>query len=252
MRKGKLYILLAVAMSLLLLSPLGCRKIAEPTPEMIVKQAYAATMEVKSLHFSMSGTGPVTDGDESQGHIEGDFLSPDRMRVVIEADGQRQEVRCIGDKVYEWDSQTGEWRVLEGRVAQATLVGMQRFAEGAQPKSIAERLKGLEAIEELPDEVIDGVSCVHYRGRIDPLQGLREQLVKESDPRRKEALQQTLEMQEQMEMTIVVEVWIGKDDYLVWQQRVTQPQKFEGTTMKLTMVTKFSDFNEPVEIEAPL
>jgi hypothetical protein len=73
-----------------------------------------------------------------------------------------------------------------------------------------------------------------------------------------------LEIQEQMEMTIVVEVRIGKDDYLVWQQRLTESQKAlpdtfdvqdnpvpEGTTMTLTMITEFSDFNEPVEIDPP-
>lgn len=243
MRKGKLCILLAITISLLLTTAIGCKKIANLTPDLMVRKAYAATIEVKSFHFSISGI--VTGWEEGKWSAEADFLSPDRMRMVIEEDGQKREMRCIGDKVYEQDSQTGEWRVQEGRDVQTTLVGMQKIAEGVQPKSIAERLKGLEAIEELPDEVIGDVTCVHYRG-IDPLKGLGEQW-------------------EQMEMTMVVEVWIGKDDYLVWQQRTTHSLKIppdisddqgnpapEGTTMTITVTMEFSDFNKPVEIEAPL
>ena len=210
MRKGKLYILLVIAISLLLTTPIGCKKVANLTSDLVVRKAYAATLEVKSFHFSMSGTVPDTDGDESQGHVEGDFLFPDQMRMVIEVDGQKSEMRIIGNNIFELDYQTGEWLVQEGSVAQAALVSIKRFAGEAQPKSIAERLKGLEAIEELRDEVIDGVSCVHYRGRIDPLQGLREQLTKKPSSRLKEALEQTLVIQEQMGMSIVVEVWIGK------------------------------------------
>jgi hypothetical protein len=249
MTKGKLCILLVIAISLLLTTAIGCKKIANLTPALMVSKAYAATIEVKSCHFSISGI--VTGSDEGKWSAEVDFLSPDRMRMVIEEDGQKREMRCIGDKVYEQDSQTGEWQVLEGRDVQTTLVGVQKTAEGVQPKSIAERLKGLEAIEELPDEVIGDVTCVHYRGISPPVKGPGEYW-------------------EQIEMTIVVEVWIGKDDYLVWQQRTTTSLKVlpgplvysiddqgtpapEGTTiMTITVITEFSDFNKPVEIEAPL
>ena len=133
MRKGKLYILLVIAISLLLTTPIGCKKVTNLTPDLVVRKAYAATMEVKSFHFSMSGT--VTGWIEGKWSMEVDFLSPDRMRMVIEADGQKHELRIIGNNVYERDYQTGQWRVLEGHVAQATLVSMQKFAEGAQPKN---------------------------------------------------------------------------------------------------------------------
>lgn len=263
MRKGKLYIILGVTISLLLLGPLGCKKVAELTPEIVIEKAHAATTEVKSFHFSMSMT--MTGWSEGIPLMEGNIVSPDRMHVAGELEGQKYEMVYIGDKMYERDSETGQWQIQEGRAAQAALVSMQRFAEGAQTMSIAERLKGLEDIEELPEEVIDGINCVHYRGRIDPLKGLREQLAEESDPKQKEGLQQLLEAQEQMEMTVTTEVWIGKGDYLVRQQRVIQSMKAppggildqgtpvpERTIMTVTVVWRFSDFNEPVEIEAPL
>jgi len=261
-RKQKLYILLMLAMSLSLSSPLGCRKIAEMTPEAVIVKAYAATKEVKSFHFSISVT--IMGWNEGKASMEGGFLSPDRILMIIEQDGQREEVRHIGNKVYERDSETGEWRTQEGPLALAALSTMQRFAESAQPKDIAERLKGLEAIERLPDEVIDGINCVHYRGRSDPLKAAKERLANESDPRTKEALEQAMQTQAQMEMTLVTELWIGKGDYLLRQQRVTQSMKVppeevdkhgtpapEGTIWTVTMVMKFSDFNQPVEIEAP-
>lgn len=131
-------------------------------------------------------------------------------------------------------------------------------------------LEGLEHIEVLPDEVIDGVSCVHYRGSYDPfhLDALREQIENETDPDLKEMLQHILEVQEQlkeeMEMTAVAEVWIGKDDYLVRQKCVTQSWKMTddedingtlfpvGTKVTFTGILKFSNFNEPVKIEVPL
>ncbi len=263
MRKGKLCILLIIAISLLLTTAIGCKKIANLTPDLMIRKAYAATIEVKSFHFSISTI--VMGWDEGKWSAEVDFLSPDRMRMVIEQDGQKREIRCIGDKMYERHSQTGEWQVLEGHTVQANLVSVQGLLIAAQPKNIAEGLKELEAIEELPDEVIGDVACVHYRGSLDSLKRFREQLAEESDPKGKETLQQLLEILEQMEVTIVIEVWIGKDDYLVWQQRVTQSQKVlpdtfddqgtpapEGTTMTITVTMESSDFNKPVEIEAPL
>lgn len=76
-------------------------KVAELTPEAVINKAHAAAMEVKSFHFSMSMT--VTGRDEGKWSIDADFLSPDRMNMVIEGDGTQHEVRCIGDKVYERD-----------------------------------------------------------------------------------------------------------------------------------------------------
>jgi len=225
--------------------------------EVVADKAHAATLEVTSFHFDASNTQTgwyegikVYEDPDWLWIVEGDFLAPDRMQWTEwkKNDGQKlEEVRIIGNNLYEWNSQTGEWELqyLDQSVHNGVVQG---FSEFIQPVSIAERLKTLDDIEELPDEVIDNVDCLHYRGRWD------------------------IDILENMGETVpapVIEFWISKDNYLVHQQRITISQdvntddlnddykdmslpKDAIITISATKTITYSDFNEPVEIEAPL
>lgn len=221
--------------------------------EVVANKAYAATMGVTSFHFDVSHiqTGwyegrKVYEDPDWLWILEGDFLAPDRMQWTqwSQKNGQKlEEVRIIGDKEYDRDIQTGEWELQyfdqdgEGNVVQ----GLSGFI---QPVSIAERLKILDDIAKLPDEVIDNVNCLHYRGKWDV-----------SD--------------EDYEDDTIVEFWISKDDYLLKQHSLTTSSKVmvkdidkdykdipvpENATITITytMILRYSSFNEPVEIVAPL
>ncbi|MFC1925087.1 hypothetical protein ACFLW2_00135 [Chloroflexota bacterium] len=248
--------------------------------EGVSDKAYAATMGVESFHFESSTSDTiwhegmqVYENPDMQWIMAGDFLAPDRMKwTQWTKDGQKLgEVRIIGDKKYEWNSETGEWVLwpwnpgVEGDT-------VQELAGYAQPVSIAEMLKEIKDVEELPDEVIDGVNCLHYRGKWDVLKDMREEMEKETDPAIKASLQKQLELNEQNHerwgTTFTMEFWIGEGDYLVRQQRLITSSK--GTpdefglnyndiqvpadaivTKSMTSTVKFSRFDEPVEIEAP-
>jgi len=226
---------------LLLTMLIGCSS-PGPDPGELIAKAQLAISEVESYRIEM----PITitqNGKTTQSTSQGEFVSPDRMHMIKTGeDGNRESIR-IGQTEYDRNADSNNWEVHQ-------IPESLPFANPAV--IILEELDSLAGLVAMPDEAVDSVDCFHYKGSIDPLQDLREMVAKESNPKRKESLQQTLEMQEQMEMSVVVEVWIGKDDYLMRQHHWTLSQKFEGTAMEATAIWKFYDFNEPVEIEPPL
>ena len=267
MRKLKPYILLLIIISLVSTSLLACNKVTRVTLEQVLDKVNAATTEIESFHMTMTMTNPGDLIDT----FEGDFMLPDKSRYVTYEQGiKKAEMRRIGANIYQWDSESGLWELMEGNLAEATLASMQAMAEQLEPEYIADNLEMLEYIEALPDKIIHGVSCEHYRGDFDfyNLDYYREQIENETDPDRKEDLQHILEMQEQLkeeqEGTAVAEYWFGKDDYILRQIRSTMSMKTTededfngtivptGTRVTMTATLTFSNFNEPVEIEAPL
>ena len=53
--------------------------------------------------------------------------------------------------------------------------------------------------------------------------------------------------------TFTIEVWIGKDDYLIRQVNIdVQFFKSDGEVYTGSVTAEYYDFNEPIEIEPPL
>jgi hypothetical protein len=75
----------------------------------------------------------------------------------------------------------------------------------------------LKDLQQLPDEEIDGVTCLHYKG--------------------------TTKLRD-----INYEIWIGKDDYLVRQIQ----NKGEYETITYVYTTRYYNYNADMNIEAPL
>ena len=267
MVKTKLYILLLIAISLVFTGLTGCNKVTRVTLEQVLEKVNAATLEIESFHVTMITTEP---GDFIS-RTEGDFMLPDRMRLVTYQQSVKVgEYRQIGDNVYGWDSETDLWELLAGGTAQGIRMSMQGSSSIINPDGIADALTDLDYIEVLPDEAIDGILCEHYQGSNNDVYNLdyyREQVENETDPEVKEHLENTLanleQIQEQTEPSALLEVWIGKDDHILRQMRstmqmtTTDDEDFNGTIVpegtRITVTAKwtFSNFNEPVEIEEP-
>jgi hypothetical protein len=181
------------------------------------------------------------DGEVLEITWEGEVAAPDRWRVRI-------------------TTETGQW-------CEATRIGEQSYVRTSMPDSggaagggacvmlpITEVLEPLDLLidlEQLPDEDIDNVQCLHYRGKIDMDAFVQREEAKTGSQLPPELLE--LMRRGSME----VELWVGKDDYLIRQiSRLDHMPELEGGTaeerwIRQSTVMRFYDFNEPISIEPP-
>jgi hypothetical protein len=81
-----------------------------------------------------------------------------------------------------------------------------------------EELHAITSVKILDNEIIDNVDCIHYLG---------------TDKRNPD---------------YTIELWISEKDYLI-RQEIIQGKNAEGS---ITSLTKYYDFNQPIDIEPPL
>lgn len=205
----------------------------------VTTKARITTSEAQS--YCMKGTARYTsDAETLETVFEGEFAAPDRFRAKINIEtGHWCEVIKIGDKSYLRTSDEEEWGGEKSDVMCVVLP----IAEVLEP------LDSLIDLEQLPDEGIDGLDCLHYRGKVD-MDSLLEKTAM--------AYQQTQEFLEVMRRTgMSVELWVGKDDYLIRQMITTirSPESEAGTGEEKwttqTTIMRFYDFNKSITIEAP-
>lgn len=219
---------LIVSVVILLMTPVvGCSRVL--TPKEVVAKACDVTSEVKSYRVTVS-TISTLEGQTSETFFETEFVRPDRWHTKITTDGRWHEFINIGDKQYSRHSDRMEWRLCnvpvhgEGGVVTEWCAG---YVEDFQHPDL------LTDLEKLSDERIDGVECLHYRGKVDV----------------------------DTEWRTDVELWIGKDDYLIRQMKSdTQMPVAESTSRgveeekwcMISSLAKYYDFNQPIGIEPPV
>jgi outer membrane lipoprotein-sorting protein len=141
-----------------------------------------------------------------------EFEPPDRGHVTYsysypgsEASG---EMIFIGQYMYYTGG--GSWLRISSEYE-------EYINSGSGPEYALALLKFLKDLQQLPDEEIDGVTCLHYKG--------------------------TTKLRD-----INYEIWIGKDDYLVRQ--IQNKGEYETETSVYT--TRYYYYNVDMNIEAPL
>lgn len=221
----------------LIMPQLACAK--GPNLREVTTKARIASSEAQS--YRMKGTTRYTSDDETHEIVsEGEFSAPDCFRVKISSDsGWWCEVIKIGDKEYVRTSDEAEW---DGGKSDVMCVVLP-IAEVLEP------LDSLINLEQLMDEHIGDVDCLHYRGKADI-----DSLVEKTGM----GYQQTPEFLEVMHRTSIdAELWVGKDDYLIRQMITTirSPESEVGTGGEKwttqTTVMRYYDFNKPIAIEPP-
>ncbi|GAI07899.1 unnamed protein product, partial [marine sediment metagenome] len=110
-----------------------------------------------------------------------------------------------------------------------------------------EIIDSLTDLEKLPDEKIEGVDCIHYRGVVDVDRVIEEQKAK-LDPRQPHYEEMLKGLEDMRNMKTEVELWIGREDYLIRQLKQDMEVPLEGTSR---VTVKYYDFNEPITIEPP-
>ena len=174
--------------------------------------------------------------------IEGDYVEPDKLQMSMTVDIAGEvmpgiEVIMIGDDLYVKDPETGQWTWGEEVEEYQDYAGLEEFALGS-----IEYMKAFEATSILGDEDINGVFCYHIKGIV-KAENMVE-VAQEIIPRDSESLN--------------VELWIGKNDFLVYQmviaiemEETTEDLDLEIPGGSFTFTYQFSNYNEPIAIEAP-
>ena len=122
-------------------------------------------------------------------------------------------------------------------------------------------------VVQLPNEIINGVECLHYRvEHTRTMDTLLQRMEDAPDSNVRDSLENAIEMLQEIELTESSEIWIGKVDHIVRQRRHTREQTSdrdvelgspsvtvpEGVRYKIDGTFTYSGFNEQVEIEAPV
>lgn len=232
------------------------------SPQAALANAYTTTTGLRSAHIVMEQIMQTSrDGQPitQVWHSEGDFQFPDRMRMTTKYDGQTMEMVTIGRKVYTRPAGQTTWQV---QTLPPFVPGS--FADVPTPdlESMLEQMRTAGNVEQLPDEEVDGVLCLHYRWQVDfgrARQQLRQQL-NAQDPEVKTWLETLDRMEVQSQPGL--DYWLGRQDNRVRQFRMhyvfslPMPSGPAGGVLSspysMTITTRLSDFDKPVYIQPPV
>jgi len=126
-------------------------------------------------------------------------------------------------------------------------------------KSIFEESKVFQITEKLPSEKIEGVNVYHYKFIIDK-EGLKQFIIETNEALMEKMLseKEVLELEKTINNAIDLyegEIWIGKKDLLphkIFVNLKTKGTEKEKEEAILTFTASFKDFNQPVQLEAPI
>lgn len=219
---------------------------------------------VRSFHTTFTGTTVMTDGTVIHSAGEGDSSFSDsgrgwanRFRITYEECAfpiSSYGSLCSTESVFvdgifyvkeTTDSGPGEWEIQELSPP---------ISASESPPSPFDTIDGLI---ELGEESIDWVVYRRFRGTVHPEERMIERLeAGEWEPPVKIPREETIaSLRKAAEETIrTVEVWVGKDDYLVWRiiiEAERTAQQGRSGIVRESNITEYSRYNEPVLIEPP-
>jgi len=210
-------------------------------PGAIIAKACATTEGLMSYRTSSSLI-YTQNGETTVNDSEVEYAAPDRYRGKFTLGNSTFEVITIGDKEYVWGM---------GNTTDSVHVSM--YVCPPSKEDARSLLDLLTKIEKLPDERIAGADCFHLRGEVD-MERWAEKTKAALDSTYPGYEEDVELIEEQAAATeAVVEVWIGKDDYLIRHVKHNwQIFESDGGVNTLSYTEEYYDFNEPIEIEPPL
>jgi hypothetical protein len=196
---------------------------------------------IESYRFSLTNS---TDGEITQtNNIE--FAAPERYHVTETDDVGTREIIITGEQRYF----KGDFEVF------MLLQPVASYQRDISREATRKQLDMMKDIVELPEEDIKGVPCRHYRGAYDYEKQVRSMQESRTEkglfPLSEAEIQDMLENFRKHVGGEVINLWIGKDDYLMRQMVINNLDPAEGAAAHRS-VYEYYDFNEPIAIEAPL
>ena len=222
-------------------------------PGGLIAKAHAATASLQS--YRVTGSTASTFNEEySEVTFEWEFAAPDRHRVKMTQAGEVAEFIIVGDDQYTRVSGSGQ---SSGTVTIITTGGYSVYNPVPSREGTLQLLDSLTDLDELPDQEIDGVNTLRFRGRVD-IDRIMDEQRSNLDPT-SPAYQQSLDFLELQRSTrIDVELWISKEDDTVRKMQLDGRFPITGSGGQQTgwsshsTSVRFYDLNEPIEIEQPL
>lgn len=236
LHRGAAAVIIAVAAAL---PAVSCESEPTPTPtptltaEDVRDGAAEGLRNLSTVHFLVTHENGGTDigFNSTLTEAEGDGVFPDKAEFLAKATSA-----LFGDATLELDIvQYGETTHLRDRISMA----WQSFPAGTLSidftninGSIADALASLSGLELSDGGSIDGASMHKLTGATDSssMRGLVP-VAPEGE-------------------TLHMEIWVGRDDYLVRKVRLTGPL-VEADPPDIIRVLELSRFDEPVSIEPP-
>jgi hypothetical protein len=173
------------------------------------------------------------------------FQAPDKMYMTIDMFGQTEELLLLLPDFYIRIPNQG-WFVVNGTAAGINWNAFKKYVEQRGPVDYSALTQQLQDLTQLPDEVLDGVPYLHYRGQLDMSKAINDLPSGLIDPSVLARVSGTLK-------PIDVEVWLDKKTYL--PHRTDMNMQFSASadtpsiSMQMSMLSE--GFNEPVSIPAP-
>lgn len=224
--------------------------IPAPDSQAILEQSFSRMMLVESFHFEFDASMMM----RAQGilfdipfQMYGDIAQPDRMQahmnISLLGESIATDAISVAGVTYVRDPDTGRWLIDRDAEQQVPIQpgDLLMFGEDNSTGLVT----GLEALEYLGDEVVDGALTHLFAGAI-PVENLDGGFAGR-------------------EGSVVVGFWIDTED--LWLRRMVfegtiplEPDdsttfgngsEFPGGEMDLQMLFNLSRFNEPVSIELP-
>jgi lipoprotein LprG len=205
-------------------------KTATLAPVDIIDQSSAKLQTVNAYHFALDQVGggtPIGMGVEMK-KAEGDILSPDKLKTTITGtvSGMTVQVQIIsvGGVMKMTNPLSGKWEVPSSSFNVLSLFDPK--------KGIAAILKNLADISKLDDAQSGGVLSYHLSGTIksENLSAITGSSIAGT--------------------SIATELWIGKDDLLVRNIKLTG-KITETEVQGIVRTLGLSNFNESVTIDLP-
>ena len=230
-----------------------------------LRQNCAITKEVQS--YRMEGALAYAEDDQTvESTLEVEFVAPESYHAKTYKDEGWEETIIIGPKVYSRDSDDDNWREvkLSPNVLEAQKLSLKASIPSAE--TTLKLLDSLTDLEKLPDEKIDGVDCLHLKGRVDMDQQVEEQIAEAeakldlSKPEYRERFEAQKWMWDwQRRWEVNYELWISREECFIRQQKYEtqmpvmespEEEKIRGE-IKNTMWLHYYDINKPIKIETP-
>ena len=179
------------------------------------------------------------------------YMSPDRIHISAISGVNEQEMIIIGEDFYTSDVRNA------GGINAGTAISQSVSTMIPSKEHTVKTLDELTDVVELEIDIIDGIVCRHYQGRMDFVKRVQEQ-IDNLDPAlpQYEAMLEALEAQIEMmrEIKSNIEVWVGKDDGFVRQIlfEIQLPSEEGEQLYTQNMLMKYYDFHVYIIIEPPL
>jgi hypothetical protein len=213
----------------------GCGAVELGNPGQIVSRAIQAQGRLSSVHMEMDADFQFKGAPSNLGQAstlyrgEGDFEEPDRSKMTLKSTAGKTEVITIGKKAFVKMPGSEIW--MERDLA-------DYLAGGVSPNDVTNYLKYTKDLKLLDRK--EGMYHLSFSldmgryARVAKVPGVDPSIFKGMDAR--------------------MEVWVLKDSFRVKKAKMDfagDLTKVGAGRLVMSMEVEFSDFDEPVKIEAP-